>query len=125
MDDNSQTKNDRKDPKTIAKLVIGGRYFETYVATSVYAELRNIVKIYEHVIDCKSVVENKIIQWLDNYFPEFATVFGNWECKSAMITLKTFPLPVYDSRTWSNEGTRDMEKENQARCWKEEGTKAL
>ena len=93
MDDNSQTKNDRKDPKTIAKLVIDGRYFETYVATGVYAELRNIVKMYEHVIGCKSVVENKIIQWLDNYFPEFPTVFGNWECKSAMITLKSFPLP--------------------------------
>lgn len=93
MDDNSQTKNDRKDPKTIAKLVIDGRYFETYVATGVYAELRNIVKMYEHVIGCKSVVENKIIQWLDNYFPEFTTVFGNWECKSGMITLKQFPLP--------------------------------
>jgi transposase len=93
MDDNSQTKNDRKDPKTIAKLVIDGRYFETYVATGVYAELRNIVKIYEHVTGCKSVVENKIIQWLDNYFPEFPTVFGNWECKSGMITLKSFPLP--------------------------------
>lgn len=93
MDDNSQTKNDRKDPKTIAKLVIDGRYFETYVATGVYAELRNIVKMYEHVIGCKSVVENKIIQWLDNYFPEFTKVFGNWECKSGMITLKQFPLP--------------------------------
>ena len=93
MDDNSQTKNDRKDPKTIAKLVVDGRYFETYVATGIYAELRNVVKMYEHVIGCKSVVENKIIQWLDNYFPEFATVFSNWDCKSAMITLKQFPLP--------------------------------
>lgn len=26
LDDNSPTKNDRKDPKTIAKLVIDGRY---------------------------------------------------------------------------------------------------
>jgi len=77
MDDNSQTKNDRKNPKTIAKLVIDGRYFETYVATGVYAELRNAVKMYEHVIGCKSVVENKIIQWLDNYFPELSTVFGS------------------------------------------------
>jgi transposase len=93
MDDNSQTKNDRKDPKTIAKLVIDGRYFETYVAIGIYAELRNVVKMYEHIIGCKSVVENKIIQWLDNYFPEFPTVFGDWECKSAMITLRQFPLP--------------------------------
>lgn len=94
LDDNSQTKNDRKDPKTIAKLVIDGRYFETYVPTGIYAELRNIAKIYDHVIGCKSVIQNKIIQWLDNYFPEFTTVFGNWECKSGMITLKSFPLPL-------------------------------
>jgi transposase len=93
LDDNSQTKNDRKDPKTIAKLVIDGRYFETYVATGIYAELRNVVKVYDHVTVCKSVVENKITQWLDNYFPEFTTVFGDWEGKAAMITLNSFPLP--------------------------------
>lgn len=93
LDDNSQTKNDRKDPKTIAKLVTDGRYFETYVATGIYAELRNVVKVYEHVTGCKSVVDNKITQWLDNYFPEFTTVFGDWEGKTAMITLNSFPLP--------------------------------
>lgn len=93
LDDNSQTKNDRKDPKTIAMLVIDGRFSEAYVATGIFAELRNVVKIYDHVIGCKSVVENKIIQWLDIYFPEFTTVFGDWEGKAAMITLKSFPLP--------------------------------
>lgn len=93
LDDNSQTKNDRKDPKTIAMLVIDGRFSETYVATGIYAELRNVVKMYDHVIGCKSVVQNKITQWLDIYFPEFATVFGDWEGKAAMITLSSFPLP--------------------------------
>ena len=93
MDDNSPTKNDRKDPKTIAKLVIEGRYVETYMPTGVYAELRSVVRMYDHVIGCKSVVENKILQWLDNYFPEFTQVFGNWECKSGMMTLREFPLP--------------------------------
>jgi len=93
LDDNSQTKNDRKDPKTIAMLVIDGRFSETYVATGIYAELRNVVKMYDHVIGCKSVVQNKITQWLDIYFPEFAMVFGDWEGKAAMITLSSFPLP--------------------------------
>lgn len=93
LDDNSQTKNDRKDPKTIAMLVIDGRFSETYVATGIYAELRNVVKVYDHVIGCKSVVQNKITQWLDIYFPEFAMVFGDWEGKAAMITLSSFPLP--------------------------------
>lgn len=93
LDDNSQTKNDRKDPKTIAMLVIDGRFSETYVATGIYAELRNVVKVYDHVTGCKSVVENKITQWLDVHFPEFTTVFGDWEGKAAIITLNSFPLP--------------------------------
>jgi transposase len=40
LDDNSQTKNDKKDPKVIAKLVIDGRYSKPYVPKGVYADLR-------------------------------------------------------------------------------------
>ena len=93
LDDNSQKKTDRKDPKTIAKLVIDGRFVETYMPTGIYAELRSAVRMYDHVLGCKSVVENKILQWIDNYFPEFTDVFGSWDCKSGMITLREFPLP--------------------------------
>jgi len=93
FDDNSPTKNDRKDPKTIAKLVIEGRYVETYMPTGIYAELRGAFRMYDHVTGCKSVVINKILQWLDNYFPEFTEVFSCWDCKSGMITLREFPLP--------------------------------
>jgi transposase len=66
---------------------------ETYIPTGIYAELRSAVRIYDHLLDCKSVVENKILQWLDKYFPEFTKVFADWDCKSAMITLREFPLP--------------------------------
>jgi len=93
LDDNSPTKTDRKDPKTIAKLVIDGRFVEIYIPTGVYAELRGVLRMYDHVNGCKSVVDNKIQQWLDIYFPEFMEVFGSWNCKSAMITLRQFPLP--------------------------------
>ncbi len=41
LDDNSPSKNDRKDPHVIANLVKDGRYFYTYMPTGVYAELRN------------------------------------------------------------------------------------
>lgn len=93
LDDNSPTKNDRKDPKTIAKLVIDGRFVETYMPTGIYAELRRVVCMYDHVSGSKSVVGNKILQWLDNYFPEFSEVFCSWDCKSGMVTLREFPLP--------------------------------
>ena len=38
-------------------------------------------------------IKNKVIQWLDKYFPEFFKVFGDWEGKAALITLREFPTP--------------------------------
>ena len=43
LDDNSQSKNDNKDPKVIAKLVIEGRYSAPYTPDGVYADLRIMV----------------------------------------------------------------------------------
>src|SRR5690554_1925249 len=40
LDDNHPSKTDAKDPKTIAKLVIEGRYNEPYIPEGIYAELR-------------------------------------------------------------------------------------
>ena len=40
LDDNSQSKNDNKDPKVIAKLVIEGRYSAPYTPDGAYADLR-------------------------------------------------------------------------------------
>jgi len=111
LDDNSQTKNDRKDPKTIAKLVIDGRFVETYMPTGIYAELRVVVRMYDHILGCKSVVENKILQWLDNYFPEFSEVFGSWDCKSGMITLREFPLPSMIVKLGENKVLETWKKE--------------
>ena len=42
MDDNTQMKNDRKDPLVIAKLVTEGRYMFPYIPEDIYAELREI-----------------------------------------------------------------------------------
>lgn len=41
LDDNSPSKNGRKDPRVIVGLVKDGRYFYSYMPTGVYAELRN------------------------------------------------------------------------------------
>lgn len=43
LDDNHPSKTDQKDPKTIAKLVIDGRYSEPYIPEGVYAELRTLI----------------------------------------------------------------------------------
>ena len=47
LDDNNPSKNDRKDPKTIAGLVNEGRFSYPYIPTGIYAEIRNIYFIAE------------------------------------------------------------------------------
>jgi transposase len=93
LDDNSQTKNVRKDPKTIAKLVIQGRYTTPYIPEGIYSDLRIAIDMRENLNKNLIKVKNKIIQWLDKYFPEFNNVFADWEGKAALIALKEFPTP--------------------------------
>lgn len=93
LDDNSQTKNDIKDPKTIAKLVIDGRYFEPYIPEGIYSDLRVAMDMREGLGKNLNKIKNKVTQWLDKYFPEFNDVFCDWEGKAALITLKGFPTP--------------------------------
>ncbi len=93
LDDNSQTKNDSKDPKTIAKLVIDGRYFEPYIPEGIYSDLRVAMDMREGLVKNLNKIKNKVTQWMDKYFPEFNDVFGDWEGKAALITLKEFPTP--------------------------------
>lgn len=45
LDDGNPTKNDRKDPKTIAKLVLEGRYQIPYIPEGLYAELRTVMNL--------------------------------------------------------------------------------
>jgi len=93
LDDNSQTKNDLKDPKTIAKLVIDGRYSEPYIPQGIYSDLRIAMGMRESLSKNIIIVKNKVDHWLDKYFPEFNDVFANWEGKAALISLAEFSTP--------------------------------
>ena len=42
LDDNNPSKNDRKDPKTIAGLVNEGRFSYPYIPAGIYADIRNL-----------------------------------------------------------------------------------
>lgn len=93
LDDNSPTKNDIKDAKVIAQLVKDGRYAVPNLPQGVYAELREAMKIRDHLSTDLSVVQGRVHNWLDRYFPEFLTVFKDWECKSAIHLLSLYLLP--------------------------------
>lgn len=93
IDDNRAGKSDHKDPKTIAQLVIGGRYLEPYIPEDTYAELRvannNRIRITAEMV----AIENQLKRWFSIYFPEYKLVFGDWACASSLIVLQNVPLP--------------------------------
>ncbi|QYR22421.1 IS110 family transposase [Paenibacillus sp. sptzw28] len=93
LDDNSPTKNDVKDAKVIAQLVKDGRYAVPSLPQGIYAELREAMKIRDHLTTDLCVVQARVHNWLDRYFPEFLTVFKDWKCKSAIQMLSLYLLP--------------------------------
>ena len=93
LDDNNPTKNDRKDPKTIAMLVKDGRYIEPYIPEGIYKELRTAMNSRWRIIKELSAVRNRISRWICIHYPEFTKVFGDWEGKAALLILKECPTP--------------------------------
>lgn len=93
LDDNSPTKNDTKDAKVIAQLIKDGRYSVPNLLEGIYAELREGVKIRDQLTEQLVIVEGRIQNIIQRYFPEFFDVFGDWKGKAALCTLKMFPFP--------------------------------
>ena len=93
LDDNSPTKNDRKDPKTIAMLVKDGRFREVYIPEEVFQELREAVSERERLLEQLIILSNQVIRWLDIRFPEFSGVFKDWSRDAAWLTLRHHSTP--------------------------------
>ncbi|ADD03128.1 transposase IS116/IS110/IS902 family protein [Thermoanaerobacter italicus Ab9] len=116
LDDNSPTKSDHKDPKTIAMLVKDGRYVEPNIPEGIYAELRVAMDVRERLNKQLGMIKNQVVRWLDIYFPEFNTVFADWEGKAALVTLKEFPTP---------EKIAKKSMEEILSCWEKEVQRAI
>lgn len=93
LDDNSPSKSDQKDPKTIGMLVKDGRYRDVYMPDGNYQELRELVCERERLQERLGALRNQITRWLDIRFPEFVTVYKNWSGQAAWIALRRFSTP--------------------------------
>lgn len=93
LDDNSPKKTDMKDPKTIAKLVVDGRYSYPYLPEGIYADLREAVSSRERIVKELNAITNRIKRWLKIYFPEYLVVYKNFSAESGLTVLETVPLP--------------------------------
>ncbi len=93
LDDNSPKKTDFKDPKTIAKLVVEGRYLYPYIPKGLYADLREAVATRDRIVKELNVISNRIQRWLKIYFPEYLKVYKTFDSISGLAVLEQAPLP--------------------------------
>lgn len=93
LDDNSPSKNDRKDPRLIAALVKDGRYFYSYMPTGVYAELRNASNRRFVLVEEQTRAKNRLQKWIAVYFPEFKGIYTHVDAKGGLLVLKKAATP--------------------------------
>jgi transposase len=91
--DNKPSKNDAKDAITIADAVSRGYYSDWVVHETIYRKLRCLVNEREMLSTDFSAIGNQIQTAIDQVFPEFGSVFSEWNGIRALATLKSFPLP--------------------------------
>ena len=116
LDDNDPTKNDGKDPKVIAKLVLDGRYSIPYVPTGAYADLRILSADRQRIVKEIAQIKNRFARWFAIYFPEYCEVFGSYESKSSMLLLRVASTP---------ESIVALGVEGICRIWKDAGIRAV
>lgn len=93
LDDNLQTKNDKKDALTIARLMKDGRFALPKLLRDEAAEIRAGYALRESLLEERSILKNKLHRWIDKYFPELFTVFRDFGAMMLAVLEKT-PLPA-------------------------------
>ncbi len=93
LEDNSQLKDDRKDPKMIANLVKDGNYGMPYLPEGLYAELRQLSMLREQLIEDRTRNVNRLHREMKIYFPEYMDAFGKLDGAFTLAVLKAAPFP--------------------------------
>ena len=93
FDDNSPSKNDRKDAWVIARLANEASFFEVYLPEGVYAELRGLTQARQQQRNKCNMALNQIRCLLDEYFPEYEDVFTDILGKASLYVLGHRPFP--------------------------------
>jgi len=112
--DNSPSKNDAKDALVIAESVSRGFYSEYEPLSPTYDRLKTLMSDREYWVNQQASLGNRIVRWIDLYFPEFRQVFKEWDGVRALATLRAFPLP---------QTLRKLTEDEVIKGWQEQGMK--
>ena len=107
LEDNSQAKNDAKDPKLIADLVKNGNYGMPYLPEDVYAELRALCTFRDQCMEDRVRNINRLHREMKIVFPEYMKAFGKIDGVFTLSVLATVPLPS-ELTALGEEGIRDI-----------------
>ena len=107
IEDNSQLKDDRKDPKLIANLVKDGNYGMPYLPERIYADIRRLTMFRDQLTEDRIRNINRLHRELKIYFPEYIDAFGKVDGAFALEVLKVSPMPT-DIVALGTEGLRNI-----------------
>ena len=107
IEDNSQRKDDRKDPKLIANLVKDGNYGMPYLPEDIYADMRRLSMFRDQLTEDRIRNINRLHRELKIYFPEYMDAFGKIDGAFTLEVLKVSPIPA-DIITLGAEGLRNI-----------------
>ncbi len=93
IEDNSQLKDDRKDPKLIANLVKDGNFGIPYLPEKVYADLRRLSMFRDQLNEDRIRNINCLHREMKIYFPEYKDAFGKTDGLFCLEILRTAPFP--------------------------------
>ena len=114
LEDNSQLKDDRKDPKLIANLVKDGNYGMPYLPEDVYAELRRLSMLRDQLTEDRIRYVNRLHREMKICFPEYMDAFGKLDGPFALMALKKAPFPE-DILLLGADGLREIWQEAKLR----------
>ena len=107
IEDNSQLKDDRKDPKLIANLVKDGNYGMPYLPEKLYADLRRLSMFRDQLTEGRIRNINRLHREMKIYFPEYMEAFGKIDGAFALEILRKAPMPS-DIITLGEDGIRNI-----------------
>lgn len=105
--DNSQAKNDAKDPKLIADLVKNGNYGVPYLPEDVYAELRVLCTLRDQLMEDRVRNMNRLHREMKIVFPEYREAFGKIDGIFTLSVLANAPLPS-ELAALGEDGVKDI-----------------
>lgn len=107
IEDNSQRKDDRKDPKPIANLVKDGNFGIPYIPEGLYAEIRGLSTLRDQLMETRIQAMNRLHRELKIYFPEYKDAFGKMDGDFTLEVLRNAPFPDEINRL-GEDGLKDL-----------------